>query len=116
MKHNEKVIRFPKFNHPFAITDFRDQRTCFGIKEKDRAGHIYILGKTGTGKSTLIANLIVSDVKNGHGLALIDPHGDLTDTVLNLVPKQRIKDVIYFNPADLDFPVAFNPLEKGASG
>jgi hypothetical protein len=97
---------------PFAITDFRDVKRCFGIKDKNRAGHMYILGKTGTGKSTLIQNMVVSDIRRGHGMALIDPHGDLSEAVLNLVPKRRIKDVIYFNPADLDSPIAFNPLEK----
>jgi hypothetical protein len=97
---------------PFAITDFRDVKRCFGIKEKNRAGHMYILGKTGTGKSTLIQNMVVSDIRRGHGMALIDPHGDLTKAVLNLVPKRRVKDVIYFNPADLDSPIAFNPLER----
>jgi type IV secretory pathway TraG/TraD family ATPase VirD4 len=97
---------------PFAITDFRDIKRCFGIKDKNRSGHIYILGKTGTGKSTLIQNMIGSDIKRGHGLALIDPHGDLAEEVLGLVPKRRVKDVLYFNPADLDFPIAFNPLEK----
>lgn len=97
---------------PFAITDFRDSQKVFGIKDRDRAGHMYILGKTGTGKSTLIQNMVVSDIRRGHGMALIDPHGDLTKAVLDLVPKRRVKDVIYFNPADLDRPIAFNPLEK----
>lgn len=97
---------------PFAITDFRNVERCFGIKDKDRAGHMYILGKTGTGKSTLIQNMAVSDIRRGHGMALIDPHGDLTEAILNLIPKRRVKDVIYFNPTDLDYPIAFNPLEK----
>jgi len=97
---------------PFAITDFRDVKRCFGIKEKNRAGHMYVIGKTGTGKSTLIQNMAASDIKRGHGMALIDPHGDLTRAVLDLVPKRRVKDVVYFNPADLDCPIAFNPLEK----
>lgn len=97
---------------PFAITDFRDIKRCFGIKDKNRSGHMYLLGKTGTGKSTLIQNMVFSDIRRGQGLALIDPHGDLADAVLNLVPKRRMKDVIYLNPADIDFPIAFNPLEK----
>lgn len=97
---------------PFAITDYRDIRKRFGIKEKNRRGHIYIIGKTGTGKSTLIENLAVSDIRNKKGLALIDPHGDLAEKILHLIPKRRIKDVVYFNPGDLEFPIAFNPLER----
>ncbi len=97
---------------PFAVTDFRDMKRRFGIKDKDRAGHIYILGKTNTGKSTLIQNMAASDIERCHGLALIDPHGDLSEAVLNLVPRDRVKDVIYFNPADLAYPIAFNPLDK----
>jgi type IV secretory pathway TraG/TraD family ATPase VirD4 len=96
----------------FAVTNYRDIRKRFGIKEKNRRGHIYIVGKTGTGKSTLIENMVISDVNDGHGLALIDPHGDLTEAVLDFVPKKRIKDIIYFNPGDIDYPIAFNPLES----
>jgi hypothetical protein len=97
---------------PFALTDYRDIRKLFGIKQKNRRGHMYIIGKTGTGKSTLIENMAISDIKNGYGVALIDPHGDMTEEILDYVPKKRIKDVIYFNPADLENPIAFNPLEK----
>lgn len=96
----------------FAVTNYRDIRKIFGIKKKNRKGHIYIIGKTGTGKSTLIENMTISDIKKGEGLALIDPHGDLAEDVLNFVPKKRIGDVIYFNPSDLEYPIAFNPLEK----
>lgn len=99
---------------PFAVTNYRNIRTIFGIKEKNRRGHIYMVGKTGTGKSTLISNMAASDARDGNGLALIDPHGDLAETLLDLIPKHRIKDVIYFNPADLDHPIAFNPLENVA--
>ncbi len=73
---------------------------------------MYIIGKTGTGKSTLMENMVISDVRDGNGLALIDPHGDLAEDVLGFVPKRRIKDVIYFNPADLEYPIPFNPLES----
>jgi hypothetical protein len=96
----------------FAITNYRDIRKVFGIKEKNRRGHMYIIGKTGTGKSTLIENMVISDIKDGHGVALIDPHGDLAENILHFVPEHRIKDVVYFNPADLEYPIAFNPLEK----
>lgn len=96
---------------PLAITNFRDVKRLFGIKDKNRSGHMYVLGKTGTGKSTLIQNMATSDIRRGHGMALIDPHGDLIETVLAVIPKKRLKDVIYFNPADLEYPIAFNPLE-----
>ncbi len=96
----------------FAVTNYRDIRRKFGIKEKNRRGHIYIIGKTGTGKSTLIENMVISDIREGNGLALVDPHGDMAEDVLSFVPKRRIKDVVYFNPADIEYPVAFNPLEK----
>ena len=103
-----------KNNHvtSFAITNYRDIRKRFGIKEKNRRGHMYIIGKTGTGKSTLIENMVVSDIKAGSGFALIDPHGDLAEDVLHFIPKRRIDDVIYFNPSDMEYPIAFNPLEK----
>ena len=97
---------------PFAITDYRDIRKRFGIKQKNRRGHMYLIGKTGTGKSTLIQNMAAHDIEAGYGLALIDPHGDLAEEILELVPEQRVKDVIYFNPADLEYPLAFNPLEN----
>jgi hypothetical protein len=97
---------------PFAVTNYRDIRKRFGIKQKNRRGHMYIIGKTGTGKSTLIENMVISDIKAGYGLALIDPHGDLAEDVLDYVPQRRIEDVIYFNPADTEYPVPFNPLEN----
>jgi len=105
--HNDKNLITP-----FAVTNYRDIKKIFGIKENNRRGHMYIIGKTGTGKSTLIENLATSDIRNGNGLALVDPHGDLAESILNYIPKQRIKDIIYFNPGDLEFPIAFNPLEK----
>lgn len=97
---------------PFAVTNWRDIRQRFGIKAKNRRGHMYIIGKTGVGKSTLIENMVASDIRQGHGLALIDPHGDLVENILHLIPESRINDVIYFNPQDLDFPIAFNPLTR----
>ena len=97
---------------PFAITNYRDIRQRFGIKQKNRRGHMYLIGKTGTGKSTLLLNLAAHDIEMGYGLALIDPHGDLAEELLELIPARRIKDVIYLNPADLEYPVAFNPLEN----
>ena len=82
----------------FAVTNYRDIRKIFGIKQKNRRGHMYVIGKTGTGKSTLLSNMIISDIREGRGVALIDPHGDLAERVLDCVPKERIDDVIYFNP------------------
>jgi type IV secretory pathway TraG/TraD family ATPase VirD4 len=73
---------------------------------------MYVLGKTGTGKTTLLKNMIISDINDGNGLAVIDPHGDLIEDLLNFIPKKKIKDTIYFNPADIEFPIAFNPLEN----
>lgn len=97
---------------PFAVTNYRDIRQRFGIKQKNRRGHMYLIGKTGTGKSTLVLNMAVHDIESGNGLALVDPHGDLAEGLLELVPSRRRNDVIYFNPADLENPVAFNPLEN----
>lgn len=97
---------------PIAVTNWRDIRKIFGIKEKNRRGHMYIVGKTGTGKSSLIANMALSDIRAGNGIGLLDPHGDLSEDILNRIPKERIDDVVYFNPADLEYPVGFNPLER----
>lgn len=97
---------------PIAVTNWRDIRKRFGIKEKNRRGHMYIIGKTGTGKSSLIANMASSDISQGNGLALLDPHGDLAESLLHHVPKERINDVIYFNPGELEYPIAFNPLDN----
>jgi hypothetical protein len=95
----------------FATTDFRNRATPFGIKRKDRRAHTYILGKTGTGKSTLLETLIKQDLLNGHGLALLDPHGDLVEKVLSEVPAARRADLIYFDATDAEHPLGFNPLE-----
>jgi hypothetical protein len=95
---------------PIGITDWRNEKKSFGIKALDRLGHLYVIGKTGTGKSTLLLNMAISDIQNGNGLCIIDPHGDVAETVLNYIPEERINDVIYFNPSDLEFPIAFNPL------
>ena len=96
---------------PFATTNFRGERRTFGIRDADRFFHTSIIGKTGSGKSSLLATLMRSDLERGHGFALLDPHGDLAELVLDLVPPHRIADVVYLNPADLDFPVPFNVLE-----
>lgn len=92
-------------------TNFRNERRAFGIKRDDRRRHVYVIGKTGVGKSTLLANMIVQDIQNGEGVAVVDPHGDLAAEMLDFVPSSRTNDVIYFDPSDGDFPVAFNVLE-----
>jgi len=96
---------------PFAMTNFRNINRKFGIKSDDRRRHMYIIGKTGMGKSTTIENMIVDDIRKGKGAALIDPLGDLVERVIEFIPSHRINDVVYFNPADLDYPIAFNVLE-----
>src|SRR5437016_12518903 len=96
-----------------AETNFRNDRRRFGIKRADRRAHMYIIGKTGTGKSTLIANLAHQDLLHGEGFALLDPHGDLVEHVLKSVPEGRRSDLIYFNVPDTAHPLAFNPLESG---
>jgi len=95
----------------FAKTNFRNSQVKFGIKTDDRRRHMYLIGKTGMGKSTILENMIIQDIHNGHGVCVIDPHGDLVEKVVDFIPANRINDVIYFNPADLDFPIAFNVLE-----
>lgn len=92
-------------------TNFRNESKVFGIRSDDRRRHIYIAGKTGMGKSTLLENMIFSDIHNGRGVGVIDPHGDLADDVLKFIPKNRTNDVIIFNPHDSDFPISFNILE-----
>jgi energy-coupling factor transporter ATP-binding protein EcfA2 len=96
----------------FAETDYRNQKTKFGIKAKDRAKHMYIIGKTGVGKSTLMENLAIQDIQNDEGIIFIDPHGSSAVKLLEYIPRHRIDDVIYFAPHDTDFPLAFNPLEE----
>lgn len=89
-------------------TDYRGENVTFGIKKEDKFRHMYIVGKTGTGKSTFISNMVVSDMKAGNGLCLLDPHGELVDTVLEHIPTNRINDVILFDVSDTEFPIGFN--------
>ncbi|HEX7259634.1 MAG TPA: DUF87 domain-containing protein [Candidatus Saccharimonadia bacterium] len=95
----------------FAATNFRGKQLKFGMKRIDRGRHLYIIGQTGTGKSKLLNLLSLSDIYHGEGMAIIDPHGDFATDMLQYVPEHRLQDVIYFNPTDRDFPIAFNPLE-----
>lgn len=94
-------------------TTFRRHHQRFGLLPADRLRHLWVIGKTGSGKSTLLANLIRQDIQRGEGLALLDPHGDLVDSVLPFVPRHRIRDVLLFSPSDRSYPVSFNVFRQG---
>jgi CxxC-x17-CxxC domain-containing protein len=96
----------------FGETTFRNRRKRFGIKRDDRRRHVYAVGKTGMGKTEMIVNMAIQDIMAGHGVGFIDPHGEAAEKLLDFVPASRVNDVIYFNPADTDFPIAFNVMEK----
>src|SRR3989338_2329820 len=95
----------------FAKTNFRSSERTFGIRRDDRRQHMYIIGKTGTGKTNLLKNMAFQDINNGDGIAIVDPHGSFVEEVLEKIPDHRLDDVIYFNPADSEFPIGFNVLE-----
>ena len=97
----------------FAKTDARGSQVPFGIKARDRQRHMYVIGKTGMGKSTLLENMAVQDIQNGEGMAFIDPHGSAAETLLNYVPEHRVNDVVYFAPFDMANPISFNVMEDG---
>jgi type IV secretory pathway TraG/TraD family ATPase VirD4 len=96
----------------FASVDFRNKEAIFGIKDEDRFAHIYVIGKTGTGKSTLLEGLALQDLAAGRGFALIDPHGDLVERVAARIPAARRPNVIYFNVPDPKQPFGYNPLRR----
>lgn len=95
----------------FGITNFHNQYIKFGFKRPDRRLHLYVVGKSGVGKSKLLELLILSDINAGKGVGVLDPHGDLVDSVIKRMPEHRLDDVIYFNPADMEYPIGFNPIE-----
>lgn len=95
----------------FAKTNFRNKQVPFGIKREDRRKHMYIVGKTGMGKTNMIENMIIQDIVNGEGVCFVDPNGDAVEKILDYIPSNRINDVVYVNPADMDYPIAFNILE-----
>ncbi len=96
----------------FGLTSFRNARKKFGIRTDDRRRHFYIIGKTGMGKSNMMENMAIQDIQANRGVAYIDPHGEGAEKILDFVPANRINDVVYINPSDLDYPIAFNVMEK----
>lgn len=96
----------------FAETNFRNERKKFGIKRQDRTKHLYIIGKTGMGKTTLLENMAIQDILKGEGVGIVDPHGSFAEKMLNFIPENRIDDVLYFAPHDIDWPIAFNVMEN----
>lgn len=110
----EPPMNLPTFNDDVSIyaeTDYRGARTEFGIKRADRRKHMYLLGKTGVGKSSTFKNMFISDVLHGDGACFIDPHGQDIEDLLNYIPPHRMNDVVYFDPSDINFPIGFNLLE-----
>ncbi len=97
---------------PLGITNARGTKKKFGVKIDDRRRHVYVVGKTGVGKTTLLENMAISDMESGKGVAIIDPHGEFAEKMLNFVPENRLDDVIYFDPSDIENPIAFNPMEQ----
>jgi hypothetical protein len=112
-------IKAPPYDHDhenevqlFAETNHRNRPIRFGIKTDDRRRHVYVIGKSGMGKSVLLENMFLSDIHAGHGCCYIDPHGDTADRFLDYIPPHRINDVVYFSPADMEYPIGFNILES----
>lgn len=105
MLHDDNKVTY------FAETDSRNKRVPFGIKRHDRSRHMYVIGKTGMGKSTLLENMAIQDIRNGEGMAFIDPHGKTAELLLEYIPEERIKDVLYFAPFDMEYPISFNVME-----
>lgn len=109
---NKSTIKSnPDVNY-FAATNFRNQARKFGIKIDDRRRHMYVVGKTGMGKTTMLENMVLHDIYSGHGVGIIDPHGDFAEKIIDFIPDNRINDVVYFNPSDVNYPIGFNILES----
>jgi len=108
---SEPPVNLPKQGIILGENGFRGENTIVRIADNDRRRHMYIIGQTGTGKTTMMLNMIRQDIENGKGVAFIDPHGDSIETILQSIPKERMEDVIYFDPADTERPIALNLLE-----
>ena len=104
-------VNLPKEGILIGKSSFRGEEKEVRIKKDDRRRHFYTIGQTGTGKSVLLQNMIVQDIKNGEGVAVIDPHGELIEKILELIPRERAEDVIYFDPGDTAYPMGLNMLE-----
>lgn len=109
-KDLKQVVSDPNINY-FAMTNYRNAFRKFGAKIDDRRRHMYVVGKTGMGKTTLLENMVLNDIYAGHGVGLVDPHGDFAEKIIDYIPPHRINDVVYFNPADMNYPIGFNILE-----
>ncbi|MDA1337472.1 MAG: type IV secretion system DNA-binding domain-containing protein [bacterium] len=96
----------------FGVTNFRNSQRRFGIKEDDRRRHFYVVGKTGMGKTEMLKNMAVQDIQGGNGIGFVDPHGEAAEELLQFIPIERLQDVVYFNPADTNYPIAFNVMEN----
>ncbi len=105
----KEVCFFGRTNYE---SEFESKKYVFGIKRNDRRRHMYIIGKSGVGKTKLMELLIRQDIVNGHGLCLMDPHGDVIETTLDFIPENRIKDVVLIDPSDIHWPASFNPLKN----
>lgn len=108
-------VNMPAEGLQLGFNVFRGKHTEVYMKDADRRRHMYIIGKTGSGKSEFIKNLVAQDIKAGRGVAVIDPHGDLADSIMEIIPKERVDDVVYFNPSDMDRPMGLNMLEVPVS-
>src|SRR3989344_2886351 len=96
----------------FAQTNFRGENKKFGIKVDDRRRHMYVVGKTGMGKTTMLENMVIDDIRAGRGVCVVDPHGEFAEKILDFVPQEQMDKVVYFDPNDMEYPIAFNPLEQ----
>ncbi|MDP2090623.1 MAG: type IV secretion system DNA-binding domain-containing protein [Candidatus Gracilibacteria bacterium] len=105
------AVDYPERANIIGISDYRSTRLPIGIYDEDRTKHMYVIGKTGTGKSRFLTSMMITDINQGKGIGVIDPHGDLIDDIMSHIPESRIKDVIIFDPSDVNFPFCFNPLE-----
>jgi len=110
-QQSDQMLASNKEVNFFGLTNFRNQNRKFGIKLDDRRRHMYVVGKTGMGKTTLLENMVLNDIYAGHGIGIVDPHGDFAEKIINYIPANRINDVVYFNPSDVDYPIGFNILE-----